>query len=214
MKDGVEYRLRFGRAVTNEDEAKDEPVKDPQGKPKPGSHVNRYLFVMAEFNPELIPKPKLEPLPGEEVADEAKADGDKPDGDKTDGKPADEAKADADKTDGDKKADEKPADDDKAKQTKEEDEAEKKKIEAEKREKIERDNKHKQEVYDEKLKAGQAHVKELNDRFADWYYIISDDVYHKIHLGRGDVVKTKETKPGEGNTPADLKALEKQGLGK
>ncbi|HID33565.1 MAG TPA: pyridoxal-phosphate dependent enzyme, partial [Anaerolineae bacterium] len=30
-------------------------------------------------------------------------------------------------------------------------------------------------------------VKELNERFADWYYIISDEVYRKIHLSR-DIV--------------------------
>ena len=35
-------------------------------------------------------------------------------------------------------------------------------------------------------------MKELNDRFADWYFIISDDVYKKIHLGRDDIVKKKE----------------------
>ena len=37
-------------------------------------------------------------------------------------------------------------------------------------------------------------MKELNDRFADWYFIISEDVYKKIHLGRSDVVKKKEQK--------------------
>ena len=37
-------------------------------------------------------------------------------------------------------------------------------------------------------------MEELNARFADWYYIISDEVYHKIHLSRADVVKKKEKK--------------------
>jgi len=37
-------------------------------------------------------------------------------------------------------------------------------------------------------------VKELNGRFADWYYIISEDTYRKIHLTRNDIVKKKEKK--------------------
>ena len=62
------------------------------------------------------------------------------------------------------------------------------------RERIEKENKRKQEEYDEKVAAGKKHVKELNDRFADWYYVISDDVYRKIHLTRADFVKKKEAK--------------------
>ncbi len=209
MKDGVQYVLRFGQ-VAQSDENKDEPAKDPADKKAPGSRLNRYLFVMAQFDADLIAKPKLEPLPGDEEA-EKPADADaKPEDDKD--KPA----ADADKKPADEKsADGKPAadTDEKTKQTKEEDEAERKKIEAEKRAVVDRDNKRKQDEYDEKLKKGAEHVKELNERFADWYYIISDDVYHKIHLGRADVVKSKDAKPGEGNTPADLDAIQKKGLG-
>jgi hypothetical protein len=51
------------------------------------------------------------------------------------------------------------------------------------------------------VKAGEKRVKELNERFADWYYIISDATYRKIHLSREDVVKKKEK-------PADEKAGE------
>ena len=32
----------------------------------------------------------------------------------------------------------------------------------------------------------------MNDRFANWYYIISEDVFKNIHLGRSDVIKTTE----------------------
>ena len=48
-----------------------------------------------------------------------------------------------------------------------------------------------------KIESGKQKVKELNDRFADWYYVISDDVYRKIHLNHDDIVqkKKKETKP-------------------
>lgn len=83
---------------------------------------------------------------------------------------------------------------------------------AEKREAIEKENKRKTDEYNEKLKKSQDRVKELNDRFADWYYVISDDVYHKIHLSRADVVKTIEKPAGKGDGLGDLKALEQQGL--
>ena len=33
----------------------------------------------------------------------------------------------------------------------------------------------------------------LNARFADWYYVISDDSFDKIHLGRDDLVRKKTT---------------------
>jgi hypothetical protein len=83
---------------------------------------------------------------------------------------------------------------------------------------MQKENKRKQDEYDTSIKKAQDRVKELNDRFADWYFIISDDVYKKIHLGRSDIVKKKdaaentdkapgktETLPGLG----DLKDLEK-----
>ena len=63
-----------------------------------------------------------------------------------------------------------------------------------------------------RLKKAQEKVDELNARFADWYYVISDDVYKKIHLTRADVVKKKEVKPGEGDGIGDFKALEEGGL--
>ncbi len=76
---------------------------------------------------------------------------------------------------------------------------------------IRKENKRKQDEYDEAVKRGQDKVQELNDRFADWYYIISDDVYKKIHLGRADIIKTKEVE-----APTDLGNLKQlqEGLGK
>ena len=62
----------------------------------------------------------------------------------------------------------------------------------EERRRVERENRLKQDEYDEKVKAAQKNVRTLNNRFADWYYIVSDKEYAKIHLGRADVVKAKE----------------------
>jgi len=38
-------------------------------------------------------------------------------------------------------------------------------------------------------------VKDLNRRFADWYFVVSDEVYQKIRLTRADVVKSAATQP-------------------
>lgn len=78
-----------------------------------------------------------------------------------------------------------------------------KKLDAE-RKRIEAENKRKQDEYDEKVKAAQKKVKELNERFADWYYVIPEEVYKKIHLSRADVIKKKE-KPASGTTPGEPK---------
>jgi len=205
------------------DKSKDkkEPKKEAK-KDEAAAGSNRYLFVMAEFNQAAIAKPAFEELPKEEKKpDEKKADAKKPDEKKADAKRPDAKMAD-DKDAGDKKpdekktaekkpdektsevkkADEKPSDaklaadaDKKDAAKKEEPKKEEKKIDLKaERERIEKDNKRKQEEYDEKVVAGKKHVKELNDRFADWYYVISDDVYRKIHLTRADFVKKKEAK--------------------
>ncbi len=187
MKDGVAYVLRFGQiAGTSSPSPKKDDAKGKDDHEK-SAGVNRYLFVMAEFNPDVIEKPKLEPLPPEPKPGDAKADPKKDDGKKNEGK-----------------KDEKP--DPKAE-----------------RERIQKENKTKDDEYKEKLKKGEEHVKELNGRFAEWYYVIADDVYQKIHLGRKDLVKKKEKKEEEkkegekkeeapavpANSPAELEQLKK-----
>ena len=56
---------------------------------------------------------------------------------------------------------------------------------------VTKDNDLKQKDYDEKIKRAQERVDKLNGRFADWYYVISDEVYRKIKLGRSDIIKKK-----------------------
>lgn len=58
-----------------------------------------------------------------------------------------------------------------------------------------RKNKEIQVAYDAwkaKIDKGSSLSKELNDRFAGWYYVISSDSFEKIHLNRSDLVKAKE----------------------
>jgi len=173
MKDGVEYVLRFGAGTTVAgEEATDGDKKAGEGT---GETSGRYLLVMARFNEGLLEKPKLDPLP--------------------------DAPAEAKKDDAGKDAP-KPADGEAAEKLKEADEAEAKAQAAlEERRRVERENRRKQDEYDDKVKAAQKRVRELNSRFADWYYIVSNKEYAKIHLTRDGILQKKEAEPKEPEPP-------------
>ena len=194
MKDGVEYVLRFGN-ISESRRADSEEDKD--GEKKSGG-VNRYIFVMAEFNPTAVPQPKLEELPQAQAA--AKKDAVKPAEAK-----ADEAKTDAAAADKDKpqaKADAITDDKDKpgevvvSKGAADEEKPAPEKVDAEKlkaqRQRIEKENQRKTDEYEEQIAKAKEKVAELNARFADWYYVIPNSVYEKIHLGRKDIIVKKK----------------------
>lgn len=187
MKNGVEYVLRFGEiAIGSKKEKKEDGAAD--------DGVNRYLFVMAEFNQDIIPKPQFEPLPELNVAQppsavsasDEPASPESPPAEKNiseqpraavpQDKPAEEEKADAEK---------KPA------------EPTEEQIKAE-RERIKKENQRKQDEYDRQVADGQRRVAELNARFADWYYVISNEVFQKIHLSHDELVKKKEPPAADG----------------
>lgn len=184
-KDGIEYMLRFGEIATDTEQSQEsekaaEKAADEAaatGVPAaPGS--NRYLFVTARFNKDLIPPPELKPLPEASAGPAPPAEGQAEAAEK----PPAEAAAD-------------PA----AQAT---EKAAEKAVETE-RQKIETENKRLQAEYDKKLADGEKRVAELNARFADWYYVISDEVFKKIHLARADIVGPKgEKKEGEGAQPS------------
>ena len=79
------------------------------------------------------------------------------------------------------------------------------------RKRIEQENSRKLDEYQETLKKGRENVKELNLRFGDWYFVVSDDVFKKIRLGRGDVVKKKETKEEAATTTNGQPASDGEG---
>jgi hypothetical protein len=235
-KDGVRYVLRFGQLAGGE-QNKDEQKPDAKEKKNPA--LNRFLFVMAQFDDRQIAKPELEAVPGEakpqpaeapaaeSKADEKKADEPKPaEAKPAKAKPAEKKvpqkkTADAGQPDApaanaaDKpaEADAKDAKNPAAPQADKPKDAPPATPDDEKRIAIEKENKRKQTEYDDAVKKGQDKVKELNDRFADWYFIISDDVYKKIHLGRGDIVKKKKEAEADKDAKAegvgDLKQFEK-----
>jgi len=188
MKDGVEYVLRFGAGTTVAETGKTEADGQEDEAAGTGEISARYLLVMARFNEALLEKPNLEELPPlpEEKAKPAKPDAEKPDAEK-----ADAEKAEA----------EKPEEPSAAELLKQADEAEASMQAAiEARRQVERENRRKQEAFDEKVDAGQKRVRELNGRFADWYYIVSEDEFNKIHLERAKVITVKkpdEAEPGK-----------------
>jgi len=64
--------------------------------------------------------------------------------------------------------------------------------------------------YNEKVAKGEARVKELNARFADWYYVIPDSVYKQIRLRRDGMIKVPPLTPEAG--AGALEGLDLEGL--
>jgi len=186
MKDGVEYVLRFGAGTTVTEPGKAGSGEEGDASGESAETAARYLLVMAQFNDGLLEKPELAELPSLPEEDDK-------DGDSTE-QPKDE-ESEEEKAEKEASSDEKePADADvtAADLLKQADEAEAAMQKAiEDRRQVERENRRKQESYDEKVVEGKKRVAELNGRFADWYYIVSDEEFEKIHLNREAVIKAK-----------------------
>ncbi len=186
MKDGVEYVLRFGAGTTVTEPGKAGSGEDGDASGESAETAARYLLVMAQFNDGLLEKPELAELPSLPEEDDK-------DGDSTE-QPKDE-ESEEEKAEEEASSDEKePADPDvtAADLLKQADEAEAAMQKAiEDRRQVERENRRKQESFDEKVVEGKKRVAELNGRFADWYYIVSDEEFEKIHLNREAVIKAK-----------------------
>ncbi len=175
---GVAYELHFGSVFTgSEDEVeagfikkddekgeagKDGDAKKDDDKPDAKKIKSRYLFAQAAFTTEgLGPKPEA-PVKPEPPAEEPKPDADAP--------------ADAGAAENTvEKADPKKAYEDALSAY----DSATKKYEADVK------------AYDEKVKAGEKLVKDLNRRFADWYYVISGDSFENLRQGRKTLVKAK-----------------------
>ena len=140
MKNGVRYFLRFGRLAGM---GADVPLEstNPDDPDSGAIAMNRFLFVMTDFDENLVAKPTLEELPeipteGEEsVIEEAKK----------------------------------------------------------KREDIEKSNARLMDQYNGQLESGKKASAELNKRFSDWYYIISEDVFKKVRLGYDNIIQPKSS---------------------
>jgi hypothetical protein len=167
MKDGVQYVLRFGK-IASAGTPKKDAKKDSAKKDKKKDEKSET----AGLNRYLFVMSSFDPAVIEKPKFEPLPPEPKPEAKTAEAKPGTKP--------GEKKEEAKK--DDKAAQAKAE------------RERIEKENKSKQEEYDKKIADGKKKVEDLNARFADWYYVIDDSVYQKIHLGRKDVIQKKEKK--------------------
>ncbi len=157
--------------------------------------LNRYLFVTTQVDQAHFPPLQLEPLP---EGDDKKA-------------PAEADKKNAETEDGEKKdAENDPGVDDADKK----DDVEKKSALELERERITKENQRKRDEREENLKKAKTKVSELNARFADWFYVIAEDEYKKIHLNRNSLIKQKDSASEEGFGVDALRTLEKEGIDK
>ncbi len=65
------------------------------------------------------------------------------------------------------------------------------------RKRIETENKRKLDEYNALVAKGEQQVKDLNVRFGDWYFVVSNETFKKVRLGKDDVVQKKGTPAGE-----------------
>jgi uncharacterized membrane protein len=69
------------------------------------------------------------------------------------------------------------------------------------REAKEKSNLREQERVAGAIEDGKKRVKKLSARFADWYYVIAEDVYKKIRLTEASVIRTKPTPQPDNQQP-------------
>jgi hypothetical protein len=219
MKNGTEYVLRFGN-LTNDSGGQDKDEKAPPKAAKSDAKdknsdkgekngVNRYLFVVAQFDENAVKRPDLQKLPDLPAKADPKAaaasDADKGAA-KKDDVSAKKEEASAKKSEAASKKDDAAKKDSAAAAKKDDtaakkdEAAAKKSAEADKglektiaeQKRIEAENQKKLNDYQELIKKGKDNVKDLNLRFGDWYFVVSDEVFHKIRPSRDKVVKKKE----------------------
>lgn len=220
MKNGVEYVLRFGNPAS--DEGLDPADAESDAK------LNRYLFVSVRYNEDAVQEPDyadLPPLPQgvEEPADDTdeNAEGaedaaasesedaaattegqeeeeEEEEAAETDAEATETAES-ADSTEGEAAAADEAAEgaDEAASETDKPAAPDGEAILAE-RKAIEKENERLKAEYEETLAEGRQQVEELNARFGDWYYVISEDVFQQIHLSLDDVIQEKPQEDAEG----------------
>ena len=223
MKNGAEYVLRFGN-LTNVDGGgqEGEPAsaggETDQAAKNKDSDVHRYLFVMARFNEGAAKEPDLEEVPNlpaeNESGEPASAEdesGEPASAEDQSGEPAsaggetetdasnNDAPADAATDEEDQEAEEAATAENAETDRTEDTVQDREKLLAE-QQRIVAENQRKQDAYEQLKEKGRETVKDLNLRFGDWYFVVDDDVFKKVRLGRESVVKKKEKKEVDGES--------------
>ena len=188
MTDGLKYILRFGGIAGREraDEANEaQPDKVSAGVEEAVSDVDnptatgralRYLMVTTQFDPNLLPVPDYAEVPPEQPPQASESDDTA-----TESGESDESQEEvAGNTAG---------------EGSERDASQTPVAEAEQwtqqRQAILSDNAQKKQSYEAKIATGKQRSADLNRRFANWYYVIADSTYQKIHLTKKDLIEKK-----------------------
>lgn len=154
---------------------------------KATAELNRYMLVSVKLNEAAIPQPVLIPEPnGPEPPKNKNKEGEKKEGEAQEGEKSDD-------------------------QQKPDDVAAEAKFKQE-LERIKKENERMQSEYTQKLNKAKNRVKELNYRFADWYYLVSNDTFKKLSLTRADIVKETAAAVKEGFGIDAFRALQREGV--
>jgi len=192
LQTGIQYVIRFGEIVGD-------ISADAEG-------IQRYMVVTARLDEAMLTPPAIEPetpvepetTEPEDPPSEDKPDDTDPEADDS-GACQDEPAEEAAKTeDGEEEpAAEEPAAEVPAAPTAEEEEAARLQLERTMNE------------YQDKRNDAIKRVQVLNERFGDWYYLISEETYSKLHLGISDLIKEKDESDGG---LGEFRDLENNGL--
>ena len=198
---GIEYLLRFGDVAGMESSNSESGDTESNGSAEGAEdsdamNLNRYLVVTARVWDEKVPQPEPQPEVAPEAGPAAAAEGDQNEGpDTEEGQQSADSEADGE-SEGDIEQEQSEADGES------EGDIEQEQSEADKE----------REEQQKKRDEAETKVRELNARFANWYYVISEDVYRKIHLGREDIIKAKEGTKDEGIGVDSFRKLQEEGL--
>jgi len=178
MADGLRYVLRFGNVAGRSKEGSSPEDRGPQEnpgaanaeaeEPAEAGRALRNLMVVTRFDPKLLESPEYAEVPPEQppTATENTV---------TENTAAEEEAS--------SEGEEAEAVDSPPKTDPDEWRLNREAILAE--------NARKQQAYEEKIAAGKERSAKLNRRFADWYYVISDATYQKIHLTAQELIEKK-----------------------
>jgi hypothetical protein len=189
MEDGTEYVLRFGNTLAG-----------TGGDAEQGD--SRYLFVMARVDMSKFPPPELEvvpELPEDSEAGDNEAEENGAEAAEGDSSNAAEGATAEEQAEGEKAETDEAAGDDR--------EAREAEI-AKERERIIKENQRKLDERNEKLEKAREKAADLNIRFADWYYVVSEEQFDKVQLDRDELFKQKQSDDQDDTAGGEMPAAD------
>lgn len=198
MANGLQYVLRFGNVAGRAKE--DMPAEDAEAKDvstettaerdeeSTAGRALRNLMVITKFDESLLAVPEYAEVPPEQPPQEESVSDPQAAGSESEG--TDEEQVAKEEAQAEEKGAETAEQSQDAEQWRE------------RREAVLTENARKRKAFEEKIAAGKARSAELNRRFSDWYYVIPDATYHKIHLTMKELIEKKPpTEEPSGGVP-------------